>query len=211
VRVAYQALAAVLGGTQSLHTNGKDEALALPTEESVRTALRTQQILAHESGAADTVDPLAGSYYVESLTDELEAAAHEIIEEVDRRGGALAAVESGWVERQIQEVAFERQREIEAGERVIVGVNAYEADEEPEMDLEAVDPEREAAQRERLAAVKRDRDDAAVDDALDAVRAAARGDDNVLPPILEAVKAYATVQEISDVFREEFGEYMPGR
>ena len=211
VRVAYQALAAVLGGTQSLHTNGKDEALALPTEESVRTALRTQQILAHESGAADTVDPLAGSYYVESLTDELEAAAHEIVEEVDHRGGALAAVESGWVERQIQDVAFERQREIEAGERVIVGVNAFEADEEPEMDLEAVDPEREAAQRERLAAVKRDRDDAAVDDALNAVRAAVRGDDNVLPPILEAVKAYATVQEISDVFREEFGEYTPGR
>ena len=211
VRVAYQALAAVLGGTQSLHTNGKDEALALPTEESVRTALRTQQILAHESGAADTIDPLAGSYYVESLTDELEAAARDIVEEVDRRGGALAAIESGWVERQIQDVAFERQREIEAGERVIVGVNAFEADEEPEMDLEAVDPEREAAQRERLAAVKRDRDDAAVDDALNAVRAAARGDDNVLPPILEAVKAYATVQEISDVFRDEFGEYTPNR
>ena len=211
VRVAYQALAAVLGGTQSLHTNGKDEALALPTEQSVRTALRTQQILAHESGAADTIDPLAGSYYVESLTDGIEADAREIIAEVDRRGGMLDAVESQWVQRQIQDVAFERQREIEAGERVIVGVNEYEVDEEPEMDLEEVDPEREAEQRERLRGVKADRDDEAVDAALAAVREAARGGENVMPHIVDAVKAYATVQEISDVFRDEFGEYSPAR
>ncbi len=211
VRVAYQALAAVLGGTQSLHTNGKDEALALPTEKSVRTALRTQQILAHESGAADTMDPLAGSYYVESLTDGIEEEAFGIIEEIDRRGGALPAVESQWVQRQIQDVAFERQREIEDGERVIVGVNEYTVDEEPEMDVEEVDPEQEAAQRERLADVKADRDDDAVADALAAVRETARGDDNLMPPIVEAVKAYATVQEICDVLRDEFGEYTPNR
>ena len=211
VRVAYQALAAVLGGTQSLHTNGKDEALALPTEQSVRTALRTQQILAHESGAADTIDPLAGSYYVESLTDGIEADAREIIAEVDRRGGMLDAVESQWVQRQIQDVAFERQEEIEAGERVIVGVNEFEVDEDPEMDLEEVDPEREAEQRERLRGVKADRDDEAVDAALAAVREAARGGENVMPHIVDAVKAYATVQEISDVFRDEFGEYSPAR
>ena len=211
VRVSYQALAAVLGGTQSLHTNGKDEALALPTEKSVRTALRTQQILAHESGAADTIDPLAGSYYVEDLTDGIEEEAFEILEEVDRRGGMLEAVESGWVQRQIQDVAFERQQEIEAGERIIVGVNEFEVDEEPEMDLEEVDPEQEQNQRDRLAGVKAERDDDAVDEALAGLREAARGTENVMPHIVDAVKAYATVQEISDVLRDEFGEYKPGR
>jgi len=211
VRVAYQALAAVLGGTQSLHTNGKDEALALPTEKSVRTALRTQQILAHESGAADTIDPLAGSYYVESLTDGIEEEAFEILDEVDRRGGMLEAVESQWVQRQIQDVAFERQREVEEGERIIVGVNEFEVDEEPEMDLEEVDPEQEQNQRERLQAVKAERDDGAVEDALGALREAARGSENVMPHVVDAVKAYATVQEISDVLRDEFGEYKPGR
>ena len=211
VRVAYQALAAVLGGTQSLHTNGKDEALALPTEQSVRTALRTQQILAHESGAADTIDPLAGSYYVESLTDGIEEDAFEILEEVDRRDGMLEAVKNQWVQRQIQDVAFDRQQEIEEGERIIVGVNEFEVDEEPEMDLEEVDPEQEQNQRERLEEVKADRDDDAVADALASLREAARGSENVMPHIVDAVKAYATVQEISDVLREEFGEYKPGR
>ena len=211
VRVSYQALAAVLGGTQSLHTNGKDEALALPTEKSVRTALRTQQILAHESGAADTIDPLAGSYYVENLTDGIEEEAFEILAEVDRRGGMLEAVESGWVQRQIQDVAFERQREIEEGERIIVGVNEFEVDEEPEMDLEEVDPDQEQNQRDRLNGVKAERDDDAVDDALAGLREAAQGSDNVMPHIIDAVKAYATVQEISDVLRDEFGEYKPGR
>ncbi|MFA9517276.1 methylmalonyl-CoA mutase [Halopenitus sp. H-Gu1] len=210
VRVAYQALAAVLGGTQSLHTNGKDEALALPTEQSVRTALRTQQILAHESGAADTIDPLAGSYYVESLTDGIEEDAIEIIESIDERGGMLPAVESQWVQRQIQDVAFERQREIESGDRVIVGVNEYQSDEDPEIDLEEVDPEREHEQRERLAAVKEDRDSAAVEDALESIREAATEGENLLPPIVDAVKHYATVQEVCDVLREEFGEYQPG-
>jgi methylmalonyl-CoA mutase N-terminal domain/subunit len=209
VRVAYQALAAVLGGAQSLHTNGKDEALSLPTEQSVRTALRTQQILAHESGVADTIDPLGGSYYVESLTDDLEAEAFEILEEVDRRGGMLAAVESGWVKRQIQDVAFERQEEIESGDRVVVGVNEFQVDEDPHVDVEEVDEDDEARQQERLQAVKDDRDDEAVEAALDAVADAAAGDENVLPPIVDAVKTYATVGEISDVLREEFGEYQP--
>jgi methylmalonyl-CoA mutase N-terminal domain/subunit len=209
VRVAYQALAAVLGGAQSLHTNGKDEALSLPTEQSVRTALRTQQILAHESGVADTIDPLGGSYYVESLTDDLEDEAFEILEEVDRRGGMLDAVESGWVKRQIQDVAFDRQQEIESGDRVVVGVNEFQVDEDPHVDIEEVEEDDEARQIERLDAVKDERDDEAVAAALEAVRDAAAGDDNVMPPIVDAVKAYATVGEVSDVLREEFGEYQP--
>ena len=210
VRVAYQALAAVLGGAQSLHTNGKDEALSLPTERSVRTALRTQQILAHESGAADTIDPLAGSYYVEHLTDELEARAFEIIDEVDGRGGMLDAVRSQWVQRQIQDVSFERQREIEEGERVIVGVNEYRVDEEPKVDIEEVSEEEERAQVERTQRVREERDEAAVDDALSALSGAAAGDENVMPYVIDAVKAYATVGEICDAFREEFGEWSPG-
>ncbi|WP_254768654.1 acyl-CoA mutase large subunit family protein [Salinilacihabitans rarus] len=210
VRVAYQALAAVLGGTQSLHTNGKDEALSLPTEESVRTALRTQQILAHESGAADTIDPLAGSYYVESLTDEVEAEAYDILAEVEERGGMLDAVESQWVQRQIQETAFERQKEIESGERIIVGVNEFEVDEEPTMDVEEVTEEDERRQIDRLESVRAERDDEAVDATLEALREAARTDENLMPRIVDAVKAYATVGEICDVLREEFGEYHPG-
>ncbi|MFB6255333.1 MAG: methylmalonyl-CoA mutase, partial [Haloplanus sp.] len=211
VRVAYQALAAVLGGTQSLHTNGKDEALSIPTEDSVRTALRTQQILAHESGAADTIDPLAGSYYVESLTDEIEAEAFDIIEEVDDRGGMLRAVSNQWVQRQIQDVAFDRQEEIEEEERIIVGVNRFETEgDEPEMDIEEVSEEEERKQVEHLEEVRAERDDAAVADALDAVRDAARSDANLMPALVEAVKAYATVGEICDTLREEFGEYQPG-
>jgi len=210
VRVGYQALAAVLGGTQSLHTNGKDEALSLPTEQSVRTALRTQQILAHESGAADTIDPLAGSYYVESLTDELEAEAFDLLDRVDDRGGMLEAVESQWVQRQIQDVAFDRQQEIEDGERVIVGVNEFEVDEEPEMDIEEVEPEQERRQVESLNDVKAERDDEAVDAALAALGDAAASDENVMPYIIDAVKAYATVGEICDTMRDVFGEYQPG-
>jgi methylmalonyl-CoA mutase N-terminal domain/subunit len=210
VRVAYQALAAVLGGTQSLHTNGKDEALSIPTAKSARTALRTQQILAHESGVADTVDPLAGSYYVEHLTDRLEAEARVLIGEVDDRGGMLRAVEDQWVQRQIQESAYDRQQEIEAGERTIVGVNAFEVDEEPEIDIQEVTEEQAAAQRERVAAVRADRDDAAVEAALEELATAAAGDVNLMPPIIEAVKTYATVGEICDVLRDEFGTYAPG-
>ena len=210
VRVGYQALAAVLGGTQSLHTNGKDEALSLPTEQSVRTALRTQQILAHESGAADTVDPLAGSYYVESLTDRLEAEAFDILDAVDDRGGMRQAVETEWVQGQIQDVAFERQREIEAGERIIVGVNEYTVDEEPKEDIEEVSEAERRRQRERVQQVRADRDGAAVDEALADLRAAARGDENVMPYIVDAVKAYATTGEICDAMRDAFGEHRGG-
>jgi len=211
VRVAYQALAAVLGGTQSLHTNGKDEALSLPTEQSVRTALRTQQILAHESGAADTIDPLAGSYYVESLTDDLEAEAREILDEVAERGGMRQAVESGWVQRQIQDTAFERQQEIESGERVIVGVNEFRVeDDEKAEDIEEVSEEDARRQREAVASVREDRDEAAVEEALSALEAACDGDENVMPHIVRAVKAYATVGEICDTMRDSFGEYGAG-
>ncbi|EJN61453.1 acyl-CoA mutase large subunit family protein [Halogranum rubrum] len=210
VRVGYQALAAVLGGTQSLHTNGKDEALSLPTEQSVRTALRTQQILAHESGAADTIDPLAGSYYVESLTDEVEAEAFELLDEVDERGGMLDAIENQWVQKQIQDVAFDRQREIEDEERVIVGVNKYQVDEEEQMDVEEVAEEEEQKQVESVEAVRERRDEEAVDEALASLRDAAQGSTNLLPHIVDAVKAYATVGEICNVMRDEFGEYKQG-
>ncbi|RZH66592.1 acyl-CoA mutase large subunit family protein [Natrinema altunense] len=210
VRVAYQALAAVLGGTQSLHTNGKDEALALPTEESVRTALRTQQILAHESGAADTIDPLAGSYYVESLTDDVEEEAYEIMDEVDDRGGMLEAVEQQWVQRQIQDTAFDRQREIEEKERIIVGVNEFEVDEDPEMDVEEVTEADQQRKIDSLEETREERDDEAVDAALEALRDAARSDRNLMPYIIDAVKTYATVGEICNVMRDEFGEYQPG-
>ncbi|NLV14394.1 acyl-CoA mutase large subunit family protein [Haloarcula argentinensis] len=210
VRVSYQALAAVLGGTQSLHTNGKDEAIGLPTEQSVRTALRTQQILAHESGAADTIDPLAGSYYVESLTDELEAEARELIEEVDERGGMRRSIEEQWVQRQIQDVAFERQREQEAGERIIVGVNEYQVEEEGEQDIEEVDEAVEQAQQDNVATVREERDEEAVEAKLAALRQAAEGDENVMPYIIDAVKVYATTGEVCDVLRDVFGEYQPG-
>ncbi|EMA50797.1 acyl-CoA mutase large subunit family protein [Halococcus salifodinae] len=210
VRVAYQALAAVLGGTQSLHTNGKDEALALPTEESVRTALRTQQILAHESGAADTIDPLAGSYYIENLTDELEEEAFDILDTVDGKGGMLQAVEDQWVQREVQDVAFERQQEIDEGERVIVGVNEYEVDEEPEVDIEEVTEADQQRQRDRLQHVRDERDDAAAEDALAALHAAAEGDDNLMPYLVDAVKAEATIGEICDTMRDVFGEHQGG-
>jgi methylmalonyl-CoA mutase N-terminal domain/subunit len=210
VRVAYQALAAVLGGTQSLHTNGKDEALSLPTEKSVRTALRTQQILAHESGVADTIDPLAGSYYVESLTDDLEAEAFELLEEIDDRGGMRRAVESQWVQRQIQDTAFTRQQEIESGERIIVGVNEFTVEEEEHVDIEEVSEAQQRRQKERLADLRAERDDEAVEAALDALEDAARGDANLMPPILDAVTVYATTGEICNTLRDVFGEYSPG-
>ncbi|MFB6074445.1 MAG: methylmalonyl-CoA mutase [Haloarculaceae archaeon] len=209
VRVAYQALAAVLGGTQSLHTNGKDEAVGLPTEQSVRTALRTQQILAHESGVADTVDPLAGSYAVESLTDELAAEAREILDAVAERGGMTAAIEAQWVQRQIQDVAYERQQEQEAGERVVVGVNAFESDEAESVDIAEVDETQERRQREAVQRVREERDDESVESALEALRATAEGEDNLVPAVIDAVKAEATTGEICDVLRDVFGEYQP--
>jgi methylmalonyl-CoA mutase N-terminal domain/subunit len=211
VRVAYQALAAVLGGTQSLHTNGKDEALSLPTEESVRTALRTQQILAHESGVADTIDPLAGSYYVESLTDDIETEAFEIIREVDERGGMRRAIEDQWVQREIQDVAFDRQEEIEEGDRIVVGVNEYQVeDEDREVDLEEVSEDEEQAQVGRVESVRAERDSEAVEAALSSVKEAAASGENLMPRLVRAAKARATVGEICDALRDEFGEHRPG-
>ncbi|MBM3293023.1 MAG: methylmalonyl-CoA mutase [Candidatus Aminicenantes bacterium] len=207
VRVTIQALAAVLGGAQSLHTNSRDEALALPTETSVRIALRTQQILACESGVADTIDPLGGSYFVETLTDGLEKQARAVIEAVDRKGGMIRAIEEGYVQRQIQDSAFASQKKVEAGEDVVVGVNRYRVEEpEPEGILK-VDPAVEAEQVKRLAEIKAGRNAEAVAVSLDRIREAARTTDNLLPPILEAVRVYATLGEISGVLGEVFGAY----
>ena len=209
VRVALQALAAVLGGTQSLHTNSRDEALSLPTEESVRIALRTQQIIAHESGVADTVDPLGGSYCIEALTDEIERRATSYLERIDRMGGALRAIETGFISQEIQNSAYRYQREVEKKERIVVGVNEFVSEEATVPPLLRVDPQVQRDQVERLRQLKAQRDDRRVGAALDALAQAARGADNLLPPILEAVEAYATLGEICDVLRGIFGEYRP--
>jgi methylmalonyl-CoA mutase N-terminal domain/subunit len=209
VRVTIQALAAVLGGTQSLHTNSYDEALGLPTEESVRIALRTQQIIAHESGVADTVDPLAGSYYVERLTQEIEERAQAYIDRIDELGGALRAIELGYTQREIQESAYRLQQEIESGERIIVGVNEYIEEEEHVPRILRVDPAVVERQIRRLETLRARRDAARVEEALAALAEAAAGDENVMPHILAAVEAYATLGEIADTLREVFGEYQP--
>jgi methylmalonyl-CoA mutase N-terminal domain/subunit len=209
VRVTLQALAAVLGGTQSLHTNSRDEALCLPTAQSVQIALRTQQILAHESGVADTVDPLAGSYYVEHLTDEIERRATAYLSQIDERGGMLAAIERGFVQREIQNSAYEAQKAIESGERVVVGVNQFTAPEEQRLDMLRVDLEVEQAQQARLARLRVQRDSARVQMTLADLRAGAQGEANLMPLILECVEANATLGEICDVMREVFGEYRP--
>jgi methylmalonyl-CoA mutase N-terminal domain/subunit len=207
VRVALQALAAVLGGTQSLHTNGRDEALALPTEESARIALRTQQIIAHESGVPNTVDPFAGSYYIEKLTNEIESGASELLERIDSLGGTLSAIESGYIQRQIQDSAYQAQMAVDSGEAVVVGVNRYTSDEPDRIDVFSLDPALERAQSERVRAVRARRDGAQWKAALDAVGAAARGRDNLVPRIIAAVEAEATVGEIADTLRVAFGEY----
>ena len=209
VRVALQALAAVLGGTQSLHTNSRDEALSLPTEESAAIALRTQQIIAHESGVADTVDPLGGSYCVEALTDRIEEEASRYIAEIDHLGGALRAIETGFISREIQASAYRYQREIESRQRIVVGVNQYVTGETAPGQLLRVDPRVQEEQVARLRALKASRDSARVQAALAALEKAARGDSNLMPPILEAVRAYATLGEICDVLRRVFGEYRP--
>jgi methylmalonyl-CoA mutase N-terminal domain/subunit len=208
VRVTVQALAAVLGGTQSLHTNAKDEALALPTTETAQVALRTQQVLAYESGVADVVDPLAGSYYVESLTDEIERRAWEYIERIDQRGGALAAVETGYIQSEIQEAAYEYQRQVERGERIIVGTNRFQSSEtEPAIEILTVDPSVRERQCERLRTLRARRDNERSRHALERLQAAARNErENLLPLIVEAVEAYCTLGEISDSFRAEWGE-----
>ncbi len=207
VRTTLQALAAVLGGTQSLHTNARDEALALPTPETARLALRTQQIIAHESGVTATPDPLGGSYYVESLTGELEAAAQGYLDEIDDIGGAIAAIEAGYQQRQIQDAAYRVQREIEAAERIVVGVNKFTDDEAVSPALQRIDPELEREQVARLRAVRADRDEAAWAAALERLEVAARGTDNIVPAMIEAVKARATLGEISDRLREVWGEH----
>jgi methylmalonyl-CoA mutase N-terminal domain/subunit len=207
VRVAFQAMAAVLGGTQSLHTNSRDEAYALPTEDSVRIALRTQQIIAYESGVADMIDPLGGSYAVESLTDEIERKAMEYIEQIDAMGGAIKAIESGYVQGEIAESAYQYQKEIEKKKRIIVGLNQFQIKEGPLRDILRIQPEVEQYQKEKLLKVKRERDNGKAKQALAALKKAAQGTDNVLPPILEAVRDYATLGEISDTLREVFGEH----
>ncbi|HZY04583.1 MAG TPA: methylmalonyl-CoA mutase family protein [Anaeromyxobacteraceae bacterium] len=208
VRVALQAMAAVLGGTQSLHTNSLDETYALPTEEAVTIALRTQQIIAYESGVDRVVDPLAGSYYVEYLTDEMERRALEYIHKIDEMGGMLRAVEEGFPQREIAEAAFQTQREIESGDRVIVGINRFHAPgaDEP-ISLLKIDESVDRAQAERLRAVRAERDGARVKEALGAVERACRDGVNVMPSIVEAVKAYATLGEVCDVFRRVWGPY----
>jgi methylmalonyl-CoA mutase N-terminal domain/subunit len=207
VRVAVQALSAVCGGAQSIHTNGFDEALALPTERSAQIALRTQQLLAHEAGGTDTADPLGGSYFIESLTEELEARAWELIERIDELGGAVAAVEQGFVQDEIDQAAFRWQQEIESGERVIVGVNRFTEGDEESIELHRLDPEAEKRQLERTARVRADRNAQEAEAALAAVRETARGEANLLVPMREALRARCTIGEICNVLREEFGMY----
>ena len=206
VRVTIQALAAVLGGTQSLHTNSRDEALGLPTEDSVRIALRTQQIIANESGVADVIDPLGGSWAIEALTDELQGHAEQYLAKIDEMGGMVHAISKGYVQREIQEAAYAWQRRVEAKDQVVVGVNAFKS-EEPPVPVMKVDPALELAQVERVRALRRDRNGAAAQAAVDAVRRAARGTENLMPFIVDAVKAEATLGEISDAMRDVFGEY----
>ncbi|HKC76885.1 MAG TPA: methylmalonyl-CoA mutase family protein, partial [Gaiellaceae bacterium] len=200
-------LSAVAGGAQSLHTNSFDEALALPSEHAAHIALRTQQIIAAEAGTTETADPLGGSYYIESLTDDLEARAWELIERVDEAGGGVAAVESGFVQEEIERAAFEYQQQVEAGERVIVGVNAFHEDEAERIELLRIDPAAEQRQLERTARVRAERnaDEAAA--AIVAVRGVARGETNLLPPMREALRARCTVGEICETLREEWGMY----
>ena len=211
VRVAVQALSAVCGGAQSLHTNGYDEALALPTERSATIALRTQQILATEAGATATADPLGGSYYIEALTDRLAAEGRELIGEVDRLGGAVAAVESGWVQEAIEQSAFEFHRRVQAGEDVIVGVNRYQSGESEPIELLRIEPDAEQRQVERTRRVRAERDPAAWESAVAAVRGAAGSDVNVLPPMREALRVGATVGELCGVLRDAWGTHDAGR
>ena len=209
VRTALEALAAVLGGTQSLHTNSFDEALALPSEKAATIALRTQQVVAYESGVPDTVDPVGGSWFVESLTDEIEARAADYIEWIDSLGGAVAAIESGWMKKDIEESAYRINEEVESGGRVVVGVNRYQSEAQEPVETHQLDPELQRRQAERLERVRKTRDQGAVDAALKSLEEAARGDDNLLYPMKEALRSYATLGEVSDVLRGVFGIYEP--
>jgi methylmalonyl-CoA mutase N-terminal domain/subunit len=207
IRVTFQALAAILGGAQSLHTNSKDEALAIPTEDAVRLALRTQQIIAHESGVANTVDPTGGSYAIEALTDEIEQEVTKQLEKIESIGGMLQAIESGWIQRQIHESAYEYQQSIETKERIIVGVNEFRMDEEQKIPIHSADPKLEASQIDAVNRARSARNRDAAQRALDCLKAGAGDSENLMPLILSAVEAYATVGEISDVFRRVHGEY----
>ena len=209
VRVGWQALAAVLGGTQSLHTNSMDEALALPSEQSVQVALRTQQLIAYESGVADTADPLGGSYYIETLTNEIEKRASDYIAKIDLMGGSVTAIEKGYIQQEIQESAYRYQKEIEAGDRVIVGVNRFQTKEPPPKGLLKVDPKVREVQMRRLAEVRASRDAQRVGTSLESLRKTAQGDGNLMVPILDGVRANCTLGEICDVLRGVFGEYEP--
>ncbi len=207
VRVTIQALAAVLGGTQSLHTNSRDEAISLPTEEAVRIALRTQQIVAYETGVPDAVDPVGGSYFVEKLTDRIEEEAEKYIAKIDKQGGMLKAIETGYIQEEIRRSAYLYQQKIEKNEEVVVGVNKFQAKEEPRPPGIKVDPAVEEKQKKKLAELKKSRDQGRVNKALKEIAEVAQGNGNLMPPILEAVKAYATIGEICDVLRGEFGEF----
>jgi len=207
VRTALQALAAVLGGTQSLHTNSYDEALALPTEQSARIALRTQQVIAYESGAPQTIDPLAGSYYIESLTDQIEAGARGYLDKIDAMGGTLKAIERGYIQAEIQNAAYEYQQAVDRKEAIVVGVNAFGIEHEKEIPLQHSDESLERKQVERLQALRVKRDQAKWKAAIQQVEDCARGNNNLMPAIVEAVDANATVGEISDAMRRVYGEY----
>jgi methylmalonyl-CoA mutase N-terminal domain/subunit len=207
VRVTLQALGAVLGGCQSLHTNSYDEALALPTEQAVRVALRTQQIIAHESGVADTVDPLGGSYFVESLTNEIEEKANRYIEQIEKMGGSLKAIEQGYLQQEIAKSSYDYQRKVDGGEQVVVGVNDFKVENEPETEILEISEEAERKQKERLAKLRKSRDNQTVKAELARVEKTARSNENIMPVLVDAVKAYTTVGEISAVLREVFGEY----
>ncbi|MCH8745208.1 MAG: methylmalonyl-CoA mutase, partial [Chloroflexi bacterium] len=209
MRVTLQAMAAVLGGCQSLHTNSKDEAWALPSEEAALLALRTQQIIAHETGVADTVDPLAGSYYLETLTNQVEAGAYDYFRRIEDLGGVIPALKSGFFQREIAAAAYTHQVEADRQERITVGVNEYQTDDTLAIPLLRVDLEGERRHIDKLNQVRRTRDQQAVAEKLRALEQAARGSDNLMPPLLEAVKAYATLGEMMGVFREVFGEYQP--
>jgi methylmalonyl-CoA mutase N-terminal domain/subunit len=205
VRVAIQALAAVIGGAQSLHTNSMDEALALPSEKAVTIALRTQQVIAHESGVTNTIDPLGGSYFIEKLTDEMEAETYRYIQRVDDLGGVLPAISKGFFQQEIADAAFVYQREIDEKRRTIVGVNEYNDNADLEIPILQMDPQGYDRQVGRLEKLRMERDNEKVGSALNGLRQAARGSENVMPCLIEATKAYATLQEIMDVFRQEFG------
>jgi methylmalonyl-CoA mutase, N-terminal domain len=210
VRTTLEALSAVLGGTQSLHTNSFDEAVSLPSERAARIALRTQQVLGYESGVADTADPLGGSWFIESLTDELEERARVLLDQVDDLGGAVEAIESGWMKREIEESAYRIAQATESTERIVVGVNKFSDDEEDPVEIQELDPELQARQLDRLQRVRTERDRSAVDAALKSLEEAARGTDNLLYSMREALAAHATLGEVSDALREVFGEYEPG-